>query len=144
MPARFDRLGIAFQYPENWTIDDSDAMLGRGSVTVRSPGGAFWSVAIHSASAEPHKLMAAVAEAMTEEYDSLEIADASETIAGRELPGRDFAFYCLDLTNTAQIRCLQMADSTYIVFCQAEDREFGQVAAVFRAMTTSLVSDLAS
>ena len=41
MPARFDKLGISFQYPENWTLDDSDALLGRKSVTVYSPGGRF-------------------------------------------------------------------------------------------------------
>ena len=28
MPAHFDRLGISFQYPDNWTLDDSDALFG--------------------------------------------------------------------------------------------------------------------
>ena len=46
MPAQFDSLGISFQYPENWTLDDSDALLGRKSITVYSPGGAFWAVVI--------------------------------------------------------------------------------------------------
>ena len=59
MPAHFDSLGISFQYPDNWTLDDSDALLGRKSVTVYSPGGAFWSVAIHSGTADPAKLAAA-------------------------------------------------------------------------------------
>ena len=30
MPARFDKLGISFQYPENWTLDDTDAVLALG------------------------------------------------------------------------------------------------------------------
>ncbi len=144
MPARFNSLGISFQYPENWTLDDSDAILGRHSVTVISPGGAFWSVAIHSGSADPGKLAATAVEAMRQEYEGLEAEEARETVAGHELLGYNLAFYCLDLTNTAQIRSLRIAQSTYTIFCQAEDREFDKLAAVFLAMTTSLVSEVAA
>ncbi|MBU4271331.1 MAG: hypothetical protein KKA28_05660 [Planctomycetes bacterium] len=135
-------MGISFQYPDNWTLDDADAMLGRHTVAVYSPGGAFWSVAIHSGSAEPDKLVVAVVEAMKQEYEGLEAEMARETVAGHELLGYNLAFYCLDLTNTARIRSLRTAQSTYMIFCQAEDREFEQVESVFRAMTTSLLSEL--
>ena len=142
MPARFDKLGISFQYPENWTLDDSDALLGRKSVTVYSPGGAFWSVAIHSGSAAPAKLAAAVVEAMTKEYPGLEVDEAHETVAGHDLIGYDLAFYYLDLINTALVRSLRVGPTTYTVFCQAEDREFEKLEMVFWAMTTSLLSGL--
>jgi len=142
MPARFDKLGVSFQYPENWTLDDSDALLGRKSVTVYSPGGGFWSVAIHSGSADPAKLAAAVLDAMKKEYPGLEVDETSETVAGHELTGYDLAFYYLDLINTALIRSLRVGPTTYTIFCQAEDREFEKLQMVFRAMTTSLVSGL--
>jgi hypothetical protein len=142
MPARFDSLGISFQYPDNWTLDDSDALLGRKSVTVYSPGGAFWSVAIHFGSAEPAKLVAAVVDAMRQEYEGLEAEEAEETILGHDLVGYDLAFYCLDLTNTAQARSLHFANSTYTIYCQAEDREYGQAKRVFQAMTFSFLSEL--
>ncbi len=142
MPAKFDSLGISFQYPDNWTLDDSDALLGRKSVTVFSPGGAFWSVTIHSELAEPAKLAAAVIEAMRQEYQGLEAQEALETMAGRDLTGYDLAFYCLDLTNTARVRSFRVGHSTYTVFCQAEDREFEQVQRVFQAMTTTLLAGL--
>jgi hypothetical protein len=142
MPARFDKLGISFQYPENWTLDDSDAVLGRRSVTVYSPGGGFWSVAVHSGSADPVKLAAAVVETMKKEYPGVEVDDAEETLAGHELVGYDLAFYYLDLINTAVIRSLRVGTSTYTIFCQAEDREFEQLQMVFRAMTTSLLTSL--
>ena len=142
MPARFDSLGISFQYPDNWTLDDSDALLGRQSVTVYSPGGAFWSVAIHPGSADPAKLAAAVVETMKQEYEGLEAEPAEETVAGHELTGYDLAFYCLDLTNTALVRSLRIAQTTYTIFCQAEDREFERLRGVFQAMTTSLLSGL--
>ncbi len=142
MPARFNSMGISFQYPDNWTLDDADAVLGRHTVTVYSPGGAFWSVAIHSGSTEPDKLVVAAVEAMKQEYEGLEAEMARETVAGHELLGYNLAFCCLDLTNTARIRGLQTAQSTYTIFCQAEDREFEQIESVFRAMTTSLLNEL--
>lgn len=142
MPARFDKLGISFQYPENWTLDDSDALLGRKSVTVYSPDGAFWSVAIHSGSADPAKLAAAVLEAMKKEYPGLEVDEAFETVAGHEMIGYDLAFYYLDLINTALIRSLRVGTTSYTVFCQAEDRDFDKLRMVFQAMTTSLLSGL--
>jgi hypothetical protein len=142
MPATFNGLGISFQYPDNWSLDDSDALLGRKSVTVYSPGGAFWSVTVHSASADPAKLAAAVVEALKQEYEGLEAQDAEETIAGQHLIGYDLAFYCLDLTNTAQVRSLQAGNSTYTLYCQAEDREFERVRRVFQAISTALLSSL--
>ncbi len=142
MPARFDKLGISFQYPENWTLDDSDAVLGRRSVTVTSPGGAFWSIAIQSGSLNPQKLAHAVVQAMRQEYGSVESEEVEETIEGTELVGYDLAFYYLDLTNTAVVRSFTFSQSAYTVFFQAEDREFAQLAAVFQAMTTSVLRGL--
>jgi hypothetical protein len=142
MPARFDKLGISFQYPENWTLDDSDALLGRRSVTVYGPGGAFWSVAIHPASADPAKLAAVVVETMRKEYAGLEVDEICETIAGHELVGYDLGFYYLDLTNTAMVRSLRVANAAYTIFCQAEDRDFRQLHMVFQAMTVSLLGSL--
>jgi hypothetical protein len=142
MPAVFNSLGISFQYPDNWTLDDSDALLGRKSVTVYSPGGAFWSVTINSGSADPAKLAAAVVDAMKQEYEGLEAQEAEETMAGRNLAGYDLAFYCLDLTNTAHVRTVRAGHCTYTVFCQAEDRDFDRVRRVFEAITTTLLASL--
>ena len=96
-------------------------------------------MAVHSGSAEPAKLAAAVVEAMRKEYAWLEADETHETVAGHDLLGYDLAFYCLDLTNTAQVRSLRTAHSTYTIFCQAEDREFERVQLVFQAITTSLL-----
>jgi hypothetical protein len=141
MPATFNSLGISFQYPDNWTLDDSDAILGRKSVTVYSPGGAFWSVTIHSGT-DPAKPAAAVVDAMKLEYEGLEVQEAEDMVAGRTLAGYDLAFYCLDLTNTARVRSLLAGHRTYTVFCQAEDREFERVGRVFDAITTTLLASL--
>jgi hypothetical protein len=142
MPLRFERLGISFQYPENWVLDDTDAVAGRDSVTVYSPGGAFWTVAVHPASADPAQLIKGVVAAMREEYEELEAEEAGEIVAGRELIGYDLNFYYLDFVNSAKIRSLQTRQTTYTFFCQGEDREFDRLQEVFRAITTSLLNGL--
>jgi hypothetical protein len=142
MPALFNRLGISFQYPENWTLDDSDAILGRRSVTVFSPGGAFWSVTMQTEQADPEKLSEAVVDSMKQEYGGLEADAVEETIADHTLHGYDLAFICLDLTNTAQVRSCRVAHTTYTIYCQAEDREYRIVQRVFEAMTLTLLQSL--
>jgi regulator of RNase E activity RraB len=142
MPAKFEKLGISFQYPDNWTLDEEDALAGRNSVTVYSPGGAFWSVAVHPRSADPAQLAKAAVDAMKQEYEELEVEETCEAVAGREIIGYDLNFYCLDFINTARIRCLRTDQTTYAIFCQAEDREFDRVQLVFQAMTASLLSGL--
>jgi hypothetical protein len=139
MPVKFERPGITFLYPDNWTVEEEEIPAGRGSVTVYSPGGAFWSVIVHPRSVSPRRLAEAAVEAMKEEYEELEAEKTRETIAGHATIGYDLSFYCLDLINTACIRALRTVDGTYTVFCQAEDRDFERLEQVFQAMTTSLL-----
>ena len=142
MPAELNKLGISFQYPENWALDEEDALAGRKSVTVCSPGGALWTISVHPRSADQLSLAKAAVEAMKGEYEELEVEETQEAISDREMVGYDLNFYYLDLTNTASVRCVRTDRATYAVFYQAEDREFEEVQAVFRAMTTSFLENL--
>lgn len=140
MPAQYDKLGIRFQYPENWTLDEIEARDNRNSVSVYSPGGAFWSITLHPPDSSPQDLADAALAAMRQEYDELDAAPVAETVAGRNLVGWDMNFYCLDLTNTAIVRGFKTHEATYLVFCQADDREFDAVERIFAAITFSLLS----
>jgi hypothetical protein len=139
MSAVFDKLGIRFQYPENWTLETDDATPGRQSISVYSPGGGFWSVLAHLPDDDPTQLAATALEAMQREYDELDVEEVSEEIGDVELTGYDLNFYCLDLTNTASIRAFNNQRGSYLVICQAEDRDFERLSLVFQAMTTSLL-----
>lgn len=139
MPAVYNKLGIHFQYPENWRLDESEALEGEKSVSVYSPGGAFWSVIIHPPTLDPRVLADAALDTMKQVYDELDAEPIEESIADRALVGCDMNFYCLDLTNTAQVRGFRRPEGTYLVMCQADDREFREVEPVFRAMTLSLL-----
>ena len=88
---------------------------------------------------EPGELVTAAMEEMKKEYDNLDAEVATEQFAEQETIGYDLNFYCLDLTNTAHIRSCRTENATYLVFYQAEDREFEKVGPVFKAMVTSLL-----
>ncbi|HZZ73767.1 MAG TPA: hypothetical protein VFE24_16060 [Pirellulales bacterium] len=139
MPALFDKLGIAFQYPENWALNVDDAMPGAIAVTVTSPSGAFWSATMHPQQADPQDLVDAVLAAMRQEYQSLEAEPIRETILGHEIVGYELNFFYVDLVGTGQVRAVSFPWTTFAIHCQAEDREFTQFQPVFDAMTLSLI-----
>ncbi len=141
---RFDRFGLAFDYPDGWAVDTGDAGGRYATVTVYAPGGGFWSVSGHAPGGDARELSAAAVAEMRQEYRDLDVEEATDHVGGRDLPGFDLNFYCLDLTNTAQVRTLQTDDAVYLFFCQAEDREWEEIAPVFAAMTTSFVATAGS
>ena len=55
MPAIFDKLGIKFLYPDDWTLEVATDQDEEG-VTVYSPGGGFWSVVIRDGNEDPAEL----------------------------------------------------------------------------------------
>lgn len=141
---RFHRLGLDFSYPDSWTVDTDDARDGSAAVTVHAPDGGFWSVSGHAPGGRPTELAQAVVAQMRGEYRDLDAEPAADEVDGRTLPGFDMNFYCLDLTNTAQVRTLETPGAVWLLFCQAEDREWERIAPVFAAMTTSFVRGLGS
>jgi hypothetical protein len=140
MPAVFRKLGLSFTYPENWSLDEGEALEGNRSVAVYSPGGSFWSVSIHPSETRPHDLVKAAIKALRETYDELDTEEIEDSMAGRRLVGADVNFYCLDLTNTAVIRSFAAPNYVCLVLSQADDREFSAIANVFKAMTLSLLN----
>lgn len=141
MPAVYEKLGIKFQYPENWKLDEGEALEGEQSVSVYSPGGAFWSVMLHPHSQAPQELVDTALETMQQVYDELDAEVVEETIGEVELVGCDMNFYCLDLTNTAAVRSGRTPLATLLIFWQADDRELAEVEAVFKAITLSLLGN---
>jgi hypothetical protein len=142
MAAVYDKMGIRFQYPENWALDENDALEGDDSVTVYSPGGAFWSVTVHPRYRDPAELARAALEAMQQEYEGLESEPVEEAVLGYDLAGYDLNFFYLDLTSTSLIRGVRAGRATLLIFCQADDREFEKVGQVFQAMTVSLLKSV--
>ena len=144
MPNQFRAMGITFQYPDSWTLDQEDRLSGHKSVTVYSPTGGFWSISIHPRFTNPNALASQFVTAMREEYPEVDVEEVREQVLGRELVGYDLNFFFLDFTNTACIRCFQTDQGTFAVVYQAEDSEFEKIARVFEAMTASVLGGLKS
>ena len=139
MPLLYDKLGVRFQYPENWQLDEAESQATRASVTVYSPEGGFWSITVHPDSADPAELAKAGVKAMRDVYEQLDAEPEDEhEVAGFETDGYEMNFYCLDLTNTAVVRAFRGGSASYVVFWQAEDRAYERIGPVFEAMTQSL------
>ena len=140
MPRTFDKVGVRFQYPDNWSLDESESVDGGRSMTLYSVQGGFWSLSIHPPTASPEELVKAAVEAMRQEYPDMDVEDVTETVGKSELIGADLNFFYLDLTSTANIRGYRTPSATYVIFCQAEDRDYAVLEPVFRAITLSLLS----
>ena len=141
MPAKFDALGIRFQYPENWSIDQRAEGQGE-QVVVSSPETAFWHLSKHPRDVELETLFDEALSALRSVYKEMEVEPANEILEGHEWHGFDVGFYCLDLTNSSWLRGFQTPEATYLLICQAEDRELERVGPVFRAMLASVLRNL--
>jgi hypothetical protein len=142
MTARFERHGVAFEYPENWQLDEEQDSDARLAVTLYTPGGAFWSLRIENAPIAPRQLVDSVLSAMREEYKDADVEDVTQRIEDQELIGVDMNFFCLDLTNTIKIRAMRRAGlGSCLILFQAEDRELARLEPVFWAVTTSLLRE---
>ena len=144
MPGIFEKFGVRFLYPENWSIVDEAGDQWPETVSVQSPGGAFWALQIYPSERDPLQLTADVVREMRSEYVELDVEQVTEQVAGAELVGYDMDFYCLDMVVTSHARSFSHGQRTYLLLWQAEDREFRELEPVFVAITTSLVARVES
>jgi len=143
MPAVFSRSDLRFEYPENWSLDETEDDSGDESgceqVMVLSPETAFWHLSKHAPDIELESLFDEALAALRSEYQDIEVEPAQERLEDHDLEGFDVHFICLDLTNTCRLRACRTPSATFLLICQAEDREFKRVAAVFQAMLASML-----
>lgn len=137
--ATFNRAGVQFDYPENWTVIDDQFTDATRVVSLESPGGAMWTLQVTAEWTSPWKLAQQVVETMRGEYDSVESESAEEKVEEVEVVGFDMSFYCLDFVIAAKTRSFYSSGKTFVVWYQAEDRDFDALEPVFRAMLTSLI-----
>ena len=139
MPAYFEKLGISFQYPETWELDDQLEGGDARTVSVQSPEGAFWMLSVHRSDESPERLCQAAIKTFQEEYQQIDVVASREEYHAIELLGYELNFYCLDLTTTALIQAATTRQGTLMILAQAEDRQFERIALVFQAINASLL-----
>lgn len=142
MVAVYEKHGIQFMYPENWSLSEEDTSWPR-EVSVESPGGGFWALHLYSPPEDAQRLTDDVLDAMRAEYDPVESEEVEEQVAGVTAVGHDLTFFYLDLLITCRVRGFTLGDKTFVLITQAEDRDYQQLAPVFQAMTVNLVENQA-
>jgi hypothetical protein len=140
MPAQFHENGIRFQYPENWQMDREETGSG-WTVSVQSPGTAFFLVSYDGDMPETELMADTALEALRSEYPGLEADEAVESLAGQPAVGHDVQFFSFDLTNTCWLRSFYSSSGTVLAMWQANDLELESVEPVLRAISASIQLD---
>jgi hypothetical protein len=137
MPGTFRKDGIQFQYPDSWKLTREDADTG-WTVSVQSPGTAFFMLTYDSQMPEVGLVAETVLEALRADYPDLEADEAVESLAGQPALGHDIRFFSFDLTNTCCTRCFYSDTGTILVMWQTNDLELDEVEALFKAICASV------
>lgn len=137
MSARFSESGVAFQYPENWSLEREE-IDGGWTVVVQSPDTAFFLLCRRDDCPPAEELSDQSLADLSESYPNLESEPASSRIANRTAHGHDARFFLFDLTNTASIRSFRTPSATLLVMWQASDLESERNGQVLQAIAASL------
>lgn len=133
----WQRHGLKFRYPDSWELSE-EGDDEQWSVTLQSPGTAFWSLMLLRQRPEPDDVLDSAIEAFRDEYDEFDAHDVEATLCGRGCAATDVDFVCLELVNQASIRSTQLDDMTVVVLWQVTDHELEDVQQVMEAITASL------
>jgi hypothetical protein len=143
----YDDLGVRFIYPSNWFVQTETWDKGTYGITVDSPEGSFWSLAIYPKGVDLDAAAKQILGTLDAEYDEMDQAEVKRYVADRVLTGYEINFFYLDLTSTALVLKFEDENRGYVVYWQTCDRlaltgENLSRADVFDAMTHTLVSNL--
>ena len=82
MPGVYEKMGIRFLYPDNWTLDEEEALEGNRSVTVYSPERSVLVDRAAPDGTDPDELASTAVAALQAEYQDSESEPASDQIGG--------------------------------------------------------------
>jgi fructose 1,6-bisphosphatase len=136
----FERSGMRFRYPSNWTLDMDDAGDG-WTVTVQSPDTAFVLVSLRPDADGPEQVAAEALDALKAEYAGLDPVAAVDTVAGTPALGHDIDFLTLDTAITTWTRCIDTTAGPLLVMGQVSDYDRERNEPVLRAVFASVELD---
>jgi|SRR5579875_899264 hypothetical protein len=137
MTQHYQADGVSFDYPDDWQLSREESIDG-WTVLLQSPGTAFLTLTCDQSGATTEEIVAAVLDALKDEYPTLEVQAKVDTLAGQMAVGHDIQFISLDLTNTCWTRSIYSADGVLLILCQCNDLELEQYEPVLRAICASL------
>jgi len=143
MTATYQKSGLQFLYPENWTLSDNPEEELPRAITLESPGGyIMWAVHLHPPGLNSDELIDETIDALRETYEDLELS--TDQLDFDQWPGTacQALFFCLDFLVRIRLQVLQTPNYTMMLWYQCEDRDYDQQKLVLDAISTSLMQSL--
>lgn len=137
----FERDGVRFRYPGNWSVEAEDTDDGGWTVSVHSPEFAFMVVSLRPEASDPAQVVDETLAALRAEYKELDADDAIDAIAGRPAIGHDIDILSLDTAVSCRSRCVETPAGPLLVMAQSTDYDREQNDPVLQAVWASLEVD---
>jgi hypothetical protein len=140
----FQRDLISFQYPNDWTVEESlsdpvgDSEDEGWSITIQSRETAILIIAFRPDADEITQLAEETLSVLKEEYPELDAEDRVETLAGRMTIGHDIDLIALDATVACQTRCLESPGGPMLLMLQYSERDSDDTQQAAQAILKSL------
>src|SRR5215217_5608860 len=135
----FERDRILIRYPDDWsaeTVEDPES--GGWTVTVSSPGTAFFMMSLQPDANDSGDLSDQTLETLKSEYKEFEAEEVMETICGLPAIGFNADFLTLDTTISCRVRCLNTFAGPLLLLSQVSDLDRDQNDPELRAIVASL------
>ncbi|MBL8866171.1 MAG: hypothetical protein JNK93_11490 [Planctomycetia bacterium] len=136
MIATFDRNGIRFQYPTNWSLDFEDGDEG-WTATVQSQELSFVLVSLRADADAPAMLADEALAALREEYKELDAETYVGAFQGLPAIGHDINFLTVDTAIECRTRALESPAGPLLVMTQASEYDRDKNGIVLEAILAS-------
>lgn len=141
----FSHETLRFEHPTEWTVETQEICDETGQregvmATVYTPVAGFWSVTRWDDPTPAEELVDSALAALQEEYPESETESIQIQLCGYPVIGHRVQFWCMDLTNTAEMLCLSQPGMHDLIYWQLEDRDCKPYEEIFSRMTESLIA----
>ncbi len=136
MIATFDRNGIRFQYPSNWSLDFEDGDEG-WTATVQSQELSFVLVSLRADADAPAMLADEALAALREEYKELDAETYVGAFQGLPAIGHDINFLTVDTAIECRTRAVESPSGPLLVMTQASEYDRDKNGIVLEAILAS-------
>ena len=135
----FERDGISFRYPRNWTIEVAeDDESGGWTVTVSSPETAFLMASLQPDATDGGDLSDQTLAALKSEYAEFDAEEVMETICGLPAIGFNADFLTVDTTTICRVRALDTFAGPLMLMSQVSEYDRDKNDPVLLAIVKSL------
>ncbi len=137
----FERDGISFRYPTDWTAEIEEDPDGGWSVTVSSPDTAFFLASLQPEASDAGGLADQVLDSLKEVYSELDFEDVTETICGLPAVGSNADFLTADTAVVCRVRGLDTYAGPLLLLAQVSEFDRERNDPVLQAIAKSLDVD---